>query len=162
MAIVIDEKAPDFTLKSKNLTGEVKDVKLSDYRGKNVVLFFFPQAFTGVCTKEMCTVSDDVKSYDDMNTVTLGISVDSVFTLEAFAKQNNIKIPLLSDFNREVTDKYGVRFGDNEFAHGMKGVSKRAVFVIDKEGILRYTETTESAGNLPDFEKVKEALNSLN
>lgn len=161
MALKVGDKAPDFTLKSKNQTGEVKDIKLNDYKGKNVLLFFFPQAFTGVCTQEMCTVSDDMKSYEDLNTVTLGISVDSVFSLEAFGKQNNIKIPLLSDFNKEVIDLYGTRFGDNEFAHGMKGVSKRAVFLIDKEGIIRYTETTESAGKLPDFNKVKEALKDL-
>ncbi|CAN5427218.1 peroxiredoxin [soil metagenome] len=160
MALKVGDKAPDFSLKSKNQTGEVKDVKLSDFKGKNVVLSFFPQSFTGTCTTQMCTISNDAPEYGD-NTETLGISVDSVFTQEAFGKQNNINYPLLSDFNREVTDTYGVRFGDDEFVYGMKGVAKRAVFVIDKDGVIRYTETTENAGKLPDFEKVKEALKDL-
>ncbi len=162
MALNVGDVAPDFTLKSKNETGEVKDVTLSSYKGKNVVLFFFPAAFTGVCTKEMCTINDDFQQYADLNTDTLGISVDSIFTLEVFAKQNGIKIPLLSDFNKEVIGKYGTRYADGEFAHNMNGVSRRAAFVVDKEGKIQYAEVLASAGDLPNFDKVKEVLKSLN
>lgn len=162
MALNIGDTAPDFTLKSKNETGEVKDYTLSSFKGKNVVLFFFPAAFTGVCTKEMCSVSDDFQQYTDLNAVTFGISVDSIFTLEVFAKQNGIKIPLLSDFNKEVIGKYETRYADGEFAHNMNGVSRRAAFVVDKEGKIAFSEVLASAGDLPSFEKIKEVLKSLN
>ena len=111
MSISIGDKAPEFTLKSKNVTGEVKDYSLSDYKGKNVVLLFFPQAFTGTCTTELCTVSEGLDAYSSMNAEVLGISVDSVFTQEAWAKANNISIPLLSDFNKEVIKLYGTEIG---------------------------------------------------
>jgi peroxiredoxin len=162
LALKKGDKAPDFTLKSKAPGGEVKDIKLSDYKGKNVVLLFFPQSFSGTCTKEMCTASENLNEYKKLGAYVLGISVDSIFTQEAFAKQNNITFPLLSDFNREVVNKYGVLFGDDEFVHGMKGVGKRAVFAVDKDGIIKYTEVTATAGDLPDFDKLKKALKDLN
>lgn len=161
MAAEIGQKAPEFTLKSKNLTGEVKDISLGDYKGKNVVLLFHPQAFTGTCTTEMCTVSEGFEYYSKLNAVVLGISVDSVFTLEAWGKQNNITIPLLSDFNRVVTAKYGTLYPDGGFVFGMNGVSKRSAFIVDKEGIIRYKEILDDAGKLPDFDKLKEVLKSL-
>jgi len=155
MMLKIGDSAPDFTLKSKNITGEVKDYSLSDYKGKNVVLLFHPQAFTGTCTDEMCTVSEGFEYYSSLNAVVLGISVDSVFTLDAWAKQNHITIPLLSDFNREVIEKYGTRYPDGAFVFGMNGVSRRSAFVIDKDGKIRYMEILEDAGKLPDFDKLK-------
>ncbi|KAA0211343.1 redoxin domain-containing protein [Ignavibacteria bacterium CHB1] len=162
MSIKSGDKAPEFTLKSKNVTGEVKDYSLSDFKGKNVVLLFFPQAFTGVCTDEMCSVSNGLSSYSDLNAEVLGISVDSVFTQEAWAKANNITIPLLSDFNKKVINLYDTSYPDGGFVFDMNGVSKRAAFVIDKDGIVRYSEVLENAGDLPDFDKVKETLKSLN
>ena len=161
MAITIGNKAPDFTLKSKNQTGEIKDVSLADFKGKNVVLLFYPLSFTGVCTSEMCSISEGFEFYSNLNAEVIGISVDSIFTQEAWAKQNNITIPLLSDFNKEVCSKYGTLYPDGGFVLGMNGVSKRAAFIIDKEGIIRYTEILEDAGQLPNFEKIKEVLKSL-
>ncbi len=161
MAITIGNKAPDFTLKSKNITGEIKDISLQDFEGKNVVLLFYPLSFTGVCTNEMCSVSEGFEFYSNLNAEVIGISVDSVFTQEAWAKQNGITIPLLSDFNKEVCAKYGTLYPDGGFALGMNGVSKRSAFVIDKEGIIRYAEILEDAGQLPNFEKIKEVLKSI-
>lgn len=161
MSITIGSKAPEFTLKSKNQTGEVKDISLGDFKGKNVVLLFHPQAFTGGCTTEMCTISEGYEDYTKLNAVVLGISVDSVFTLEAWGKQNNLTFPLLSDFNRVVCAKYGTLYPDGGFVFGMNGVSKRSAFIIDKEGIVRYTEILDDAGQMPNFEKIKEVLKSL-
>ncbi len=158
MSLKIGDIAPDFTLKSKNVTGELKDVKLSDFKGKNVVLLFFPLAYTGVCTTEMCTVSEGFEQYSNLNAEVLGISVDSPFTQEAWAKQNNITIPLLSDFNKEVVEKYGVKYDLLVF----NGVSKRSAFVIDKSGKIAHIEILEDAGQLPNFDKIKEVLKSLN
>lgn len=161
MAVEVGQKAPDFTLKSKNQTGEVKDISLHDFKGKKVVLFFHPQAFTGTCTTEMCSISNEFDIYKNLDAEVIAVSVDSVFTHEAWAKQNNINFPLLSDFNREVIPKYGVMYKDGEFVFGMKGVSKRSAFVIDKDGIIRYKEILDDAGQLPNFEKIKEVLKSL-
>ena len=161
MSLQAGDKAPDFTLKSKNVSGEVQDISLSDYKGKNVVLLFFPQSFSGKCTEEMCSVSDGLNDYSDLNAEVIAISVDSVFTQEAWGKQNNIKFPLLSDFNEEVIQKYGTRYPDGGFVFDMNGVSKRSAFVIDKEGVIRYAEILESAGDLPNFDKIKETLQSL-
>ena len=162
MSLQVGDKAPDFTLKSKNISGEVQDISLSDFNGKNVVLLFYPQSFTGTCTDEMCSISAGLNEYSDLNAEVLGISVDSVFTQEAWSKQNNISIPLLSDFNREVVKKYGTEYPDGGFVFDMNGVSKRAAFVIDKEGIVRYAQILDVATDLPDFDKVKETLQSLN
>lgn len=161
MAITIGNKAPDFTLKSKNKTGEIKDISLQDFKGKNVVLLFYPLSFTGVCTNEMCSVSEGFEFYSNLNAEVIGISVDSIFTQEAWAKQNGITIPLLSDFNKEVCAKYGTLYPEGGFVLGMNGVSKRSAFVIDKEGIIRYAEILEDAGQLPNFEKIKEVLKSI-
>lgn len=159
MALKIGDFAPDFTLKSKNQTGDIKDFSLSDYRGVNVVLLFYPLSFTGVCTTEMCTISEGFNEYANLNAEVLGISVDSVFTQEAWAKANGITIPLLSDFNKEVARSYGCLYGDFIF---MKGVAKRSAFVIDKYGKIAYIEILEDAGQLPNFDKIKEVLNTLN
>jgi len=161
MSINIGNKAPEFTLKSKNQTGEIKDVSLSDYKGKNLVILFYPLSYTGVCTKEMCTISEGFEFYSNLNAEVIGISVDSVFTQEAWSKQNGITIPLLSDFNKEVCAKYGTLYPDGGFVLGMNGVSKRSAFIVDKDGVIRYAEILEDAGQLPNFEKIKEVLKSL-
>ena len=160
MAVEIGQKAPEFTLKSKNQTGEIKEISLADYKGKNVLLLFHPLAFTGVCTTEMCSVSEGFEFYTGLNAVVLGISVDTIFTHEAWAKQNHITIPLLSDFNKEVGKKYGTLYPDGVFL-GMNGVSRRSAFIVDKDGVVRYKEILDDAGSLPNFDKIKEVLKSL-
>jgi len=124
-----------------------------------VVLLFFPQAFTGVCTTELCTMRDDIAFYQGLEAQVLAVSVDSVFTLGRFKEDQNLNFPLLSDFNKEVAPKYGAFY--DEFVFGMKGVARRSAFVIDGEGIVRYEEVLESAGDLPNFEAVKETLQQL-
>lgn len=145
-------KAPDFTLKD---TGN-KDVSLSDYKGEsNIVLLFFPLAFSSVCTKELCNTRDNMKIYDSLNAEVFGISIDSFFTLKAFKEANNLNFKLLSDFNKEVSKNYGVL---NDDFFGMRGVSDRAVFVINKEGDIIYKEIKEDADEMPDFGAVQQAL----
>jgi glutaredoxin-dependent peroxiredoxin len=161
MSINIGNKAPEFSLKSKNQTGDIKDIALNDYKGKNLVILFYPLSYTGVCTSEMCSVSEGFEFYSNLKAEVIGISVDSIFTQEAWAKQNGIKIALLSDFNKDVCAKYGTLYPDGGFVLGMNGVSKRAAFIIDKEGTVKYAEVLEDAGQLPNFEKIKEVLKSL-
>lgn len=155
MSVKVGDQAPDFSL-----TSDTKEtVSLSDYKGKNVVLLFFPLAFTGVCTEELCNMRDSIADYNKMDAEVVAISVDSPFTLEEFKKQQNFNFPLLSDFNKEVSEAYGALYED--FVMGMKGVSKRSAFVIDKEGVVRYAEVLENAGDLPKFEDVKATLARL-
>ena len=161
MSVNTGDKAPDFKLISFTPSADPVEISLSSFAGKkNVVLIFFPQAFTGVCTEENCTISDSLGDFEgNGKTEVLGISVDGTFVQKAFAKSNNIKYPLLSDFNREVINLY-----DNvheTFAHGMKNVAKRAVFVIDKDGIVQYKEVTENPGVQVNFDKLKEAVKKL-
>jgi glutaredoxin-dependent peroxiredoxin len=158
MTLKIGDLAPDFTLKSKNVTGEIVDINLNLLKGKKVVLLFHPLAFTGVCTDEMCSISREFSEYESLNAEVFGISVDSVFSQEAWAKANGITIPLLSDFNKDVCLKYGTLYPDGGFVLGMNGVSKRSAFVIDKDGIIKYMEILDDAGKLPDFEKIKNSL----
>ncbi|MCU0424962.1 MAG: redoxin domain-containing protein [Candidatus Kapabacteria bacterium] len=161
MSIAVGQNAPDFALKTKTPEGPAT-VKLADYRGKNVILLFFPMAFTGVCTNELCSVSGGLEMYSSLNAQVFGISVDSPFTLEVFAQKNNINFPLLSDFNKEVSTQYGALYGN--FVPGvwdLQGVSKRSAFVIDGNGVVRYAEVLENAGELPNFSKVEETLKSL-
>ncbi|MDD5363330.1 MAG: redoxin domain-containing protein [Ignavibacteria bacterium] len=162
MSLKIGDLAPDFKLFSKNTTGEPKEIALSDYKGKNVVVLFYPLSFTGVCTTEMCTISEGFEQYSALNASVVGISVDSIFSQEAWAKANKITIPLLSDFNSEVSTKYGTRYPDGGFVLGLNGVSKRAAFVIGKDGKIAYAEVLEDAGKMPDFDKIKEVLKTLN
>lgn len=155
MSAQIDSKAPDFTL--QNTQGN--EVSLSDYKDeKNVVLLFFPLAFTSTCTRELCETRDNMKLYKSMDAVVFGISVDSFFTLERFKKSQNLNFSLLSDFNKEASSKFGVLYDDY---FGMKGVSKRAVFVIDKQGIVRHSQVLEDSGELPDFRAVQDTLAKL-
>ena len=159
MAIETGSKAPDFSLKSKNADG-VADIQLSDNVGsKNTVLLFFPLAFTGVCTDELCDVTAGLSSYTDLNATVIGISVDSPFTQEAWAKQENIGITLASDLNKQTAKDYGVLLDD---LGGFGATSARAAFVIDQEGTVQYAEQTETPANLPNFDAIKETLSKLN
>ena len=152
MSISVGQKAPDFTLFSSDKT----EVSLSSFAGKNVVVLFFPLAFTGVCTAELCSLRDDIASYQNLNAQVLGISVDSLFTLEKFKAEQNLNFPLLSDFNKEAATAYGALY--ENFVLGMRGVAKRSAFVVDATGTVQYAEILESAGDLPNFEAVKATL----
>lgn len=158
MAISVGSKAPDFSLKSKDSTGLV-DVKLSENFGKkNTVLLFFPLAFTGVCTAEMCDISGGLQGFADLNADVIGISIDSPFAQEAWAQKEKITVKLVSDLNKEVTNAYDVLF------KGLAGIgdsSARAAFVIDKAGVVQYSEQTATPKDLPNFAAVKEALAKL-
>ena len=157
MSINVAATAPDFMLYDASM----KPVKLSDYAGKkNVLLLFFPMAFTGVCTKELCGVRDDIARYTNANAEVLGISVDSVFTLANFKEQQGYNFPLLSDFNKEVSTAYDSIY-ESFTDMKMTGVSKRAAFIIDKAGIVQYAEVLASAGDVPNFEAINEKLASL-
>ena len=149
------DTAPDFTLydSTKN------QVKLSGLKGRNVLLLFFPLAFTSVCTAELCAVRDDLKKYESLNVLPIGISVDSLHTLGKFKTEQNLNFPLLSDFNKEVSNSYGALY--EEFGYGMKGVSKRAAFLIDKEGVIQYAEVLENAGLQPDFNAILVKLRDI-
>lgn len=156
MALNVGDKAPDFKLRNS----EKAEVSLADFKGQNVVLLFFPLAFTGVCTTELCTMRDAIADYKDLNAQILAVSVDSLFTLEKFKAEQNLNFPLLSDFNKEVSQAYDTFY--DTFVLDMKGVSKRSAFVIDKDGMIQYAEVLDSAGDLPNFEAVKKALANLN
>lgn len=155
MAIQKGQPAPDFSL----FNSEKTKVNLSDFKGKNLVILFFPQAFTGVCTTELCSVRDNLNVYTGLNAEVVGISVDSIFTLAKFKEEQQYNFPLLSDFNKTISQAYGAFYDD--FVFDMKGVSRRAAFVVDKEGTVQYAEVLESAGDLPNFDAVKQTLESL-
>ena len=152
MLLPLGSPAPEFTLVSSAL----KEVSLSDFKGKKVVLHFFPMAFTGTCTTQLCTMRDSFGYYDGLNAVILGISVDSPFTLAKFKEENKYQFELLSDFNKEVSTAYGTLY--EEFILGLKGVAKRAVFVIDEDRNIIYAEVLEVATDLPDFAAIAAAV----
>jgi glutaredoxin-dependent peroxiredoxin len=154
--ITTGQPAPGFSL----IDSEKNKVTLSDLKGKNVLLLFFPLAFTGVCTKELCAVRDDIARYNNADAVVLGISVDSYATLKKFKAEQGYNFSLLSDFNKEVSTAYDSIY-DN-FAGWMKGVSKRSAFLIDKNGIIQYAEVLENAGDVPNFEAINQKLGQLN
>jgi len=155
MALPKDIPAPDFVLKTKTEKG-LHDVRLSENFGKKkTVLLFFPLAFTSVCTAELCSVRDALTYYEELNASVYGISVDSPFTLEVFAKQQGINFPLLSDFNREASAAYNVLFPE---LGGLKGVSKRAAFVIDENGKVVFSSSSDDPKVLPDFSAIQAAL----
>ena len=155
MALQIGEQAPDFTL----VNTEKQEISLSSFKGKNVVVLFFPLAFTGVCTAELCEMRDNIATYSKLNAEILAISVDSPFSLGKFKAEQNLPFNLLSDFNKEVATAYDSIY--ENFVLGLKGVAKRSAFVVDKEGVIRYAEVLESAGNVPNFVAVQEALAAL-
>ena len=158
MAIPVGSKAPDFNLKSKQTSGLV-DVKLSDNLGKkNTVLLFFPAAFTSVCTQEMCDITAGMNGYSSLNANVIGISVDSPFSQEAWAQKEKINMTLASDLNKETIKKYDVVF---PMLAGIGDTAARAAFVIDKNGVVQYSEQTPTPKDLPSFDKVKETLAKL-
>jgi len=157
MPLAVGSQAPDFTLKSKSPADA--DIKLSNNFGKkNTVLLFFPAAFTGVCTKELCDISAGLNAYSGMNADVIAVSVDTPFSQQAWAQKEKITIPLASDLNKEVTKSYGVLF---PMLAGIGDTAARAAFVIDKNGVIQYSEQTPTPKDLPNFEKVKEALAKL-
>ncbi|SCW68949.1 redoxin domain-containing protein [Mucilaginibacter sp. NFR10] len=152
MSLQIGQPAPQFIL----ISSALKSVSLADFKGRKVVIHFFPLAFTGVCTTQLCTMRDSFGYYDGLNATILGISVDSPFTLAKFKEENNYQFDLLSDFNKEVSTVYGAIY--DQFVMGLKGVSKRAAFVIDEEQNIIYAEVLEDAGQLPNFEAIAEIV----
>ena len=156
MPIQIGQAAPEFALYDT----ERNEVKLSDQRGKNVVLLFFPAAFTSTCTAELCNFRDNIQTYNNLNAQVFGISTDMPYSQAEYKKQQNLNFPLLSDFNKEAITAYETEY--ERFAKWMKGVSKRASFVIDKEGIVRYAEVLENASLEPDYQAIDETLSGLN
>jgi len=158
MAIPVGSKAPDFTLKSKQASGLV-DVKLSNNFGKkSTVLLFFPLAFTSVCTQEMCDITAGLNAYTGVNADVIGVSVDSPFSQEAWAQKEKIGITLASDLNKKTAEAYGTLLPD---LIGLGSVSARAAFVIDKNGVVQYSEQTPSPKELPNFNAIKETLSKL-
>ncbi len=158
MAIAVGSKAPDFTLKRKTSDGIV-DVKLSDnFSKKNTVILFFPLAFTGVCTQEMCDITQGISTYSKLNAEVYAISVDSPFAQEAWAQKEHITIPILSDLNKKTAEAYGVLLPD---LIGLGSVSARAAFVVDKQGLIKYSEQTPTPKDLPNFTAIQEVLKKL-
>jgi peroxiredoxin len=149
------QKAPDFSLydDSKNL------FTLSEQKGSNVLLLFFPLAFTSTCTAELCFMRDSLNMYEQLNAKPFGISVDSLHTLKKFKEEQHLNFPLLSDFNKDVSILFGSIY--DKFGYGMKGVSKRSAFLIDKNGMVEYAEVLENAGLQPNFEAIQVKLRSL-
>ena len=147
--------APDFTLQDT----EGKPFTLSKRIGENnIILLFFPLAFSGVCTNEMCYVRDTMSTFDKLDAEVIGVSVDSFFALREFKKANNLNFKLVSDFNKETTSKYNVL--DTNF-FGMNGVAKRSVFIIGRNGLINYSEVLDNADNLPDFDSIQTLLKNL-
>lgn len=155
MNIQVGQKAPDFTL----YDSERNKVSLADFKGKNVLLLFYPQAFSSTCTTELCAVRDDIGRYNNANAAVLGISVDSIFTLKRYRDEQGYNFPLLSDFNKEVSAAYDSLY--EQWIFDMKGVSKRSAFVIDKEGVIQYAELVETKDAIPDFQAITKCLDSL-
>ncbi len=160
MALAIGTKAPDFSLASKTADGP-KQVKLSDNFGKtNTLLLFFPMAFTGTCTTEMCDLSKELPSYSGLNAAVYGISGDNPFAQEAWAKKENITVSLLSDYEHKIAKAYDVMYDAflPQMNLGMSGVPKRSAFIIDRTGVIQYAESNDDARQLPNFEKIKAKL----
>ncbi len=156
MPIQIGQQAPDFTLRDN----EKNVVTLSEQRGKNVLLLFFPLAFTSTCTKELCMVRDTLSLYNGFDAQVYGISVDSLFALDKFKQEQNLNFPLLSDFNKVASTAYDTIY--DHWYNDMDGVSKRSAFIIDKEGVIRYAEVLENAGDIPNFDAINESLKHIN
>ena len=155
MTLEIGSDAPNFTLKTKTAEG-LKEITLTDYAGtSNVVLLFFPFAFTSVCMAEACSVRDDLSAYESLNAKVFGISVDSPFAQEVMSLKESLNFPLLSDFNKTVSKDYGVLYED---FIGFNGVSKRSAFVISSEGKITFSWSSEDPKQLPDFAEIKQAL----
>ena len=155
MKIEIGQVAPDFTLYDSSRN----KVTLSNLRGQNVLLLFFPLAFTSTCTAELCSIRDNISFYNNVNAKVFGISVDSLHTLAKYKADQNLNFTLLSDFNKDVSSLYGSIY--EMFGYNMKGVSKRSAFVIDNDGIVRYAEVLENASEQPNFKNITLTLEGL-
>ncbi len=155
MSLKIGDKAPAFKL----VDSDKKEVSLNDFSGKNLIVHFFPAAFTGVCTTQLCTVRDAISLYHNDSCEVVAISVDLPFTLDKFKELQNLNFTLLSDFNKEASRAYGAIYED--WILGLKGISKRSAFVINKEGIIQYAEVLENAGELPNFDAINQTLLKL-
>ena len=156
MKIKPGQQAPDFSL----YDSDKNKITLSDLKSHNILLLFFPAAFTGTCTKELCSVRDHISVYNNVSAKVFGISVDMVYSLSKYKEEQKLNFSLLSDFNKEASAAYGCLY--DTFSYEMKGVSKRAAFIIDKSGIVRYAEVLEKATDLPNFEEIQKTLQSLN
>jgi glutaredoxin-dependent peroxiredoxin len=156
MSLQPGDKAPDFRLFST----EKKEVSLSDLRGKNTVLLFYPFAFSGTCTTELCTIRDTYTAYNNLNAEVLGISTDSVFSQKRYKEEQKLNFELLSDYNKEVSAAYNSLY--DSFVFNTKGVSKRSAFVIDTDGIIRYAEIIENASEQPNYQAIQNCLESIN
>ena len=156
MKIEVGSIAPEFSL----YDSEKNKVNIGDFKGKNVLVLFFPLAFTSTCTKELCGVRDNISHYNNSNTQVLGISVDSLYTLSKYKAEQNLNFPLLSDFNKDISKAYGSLY--QTFGFGMQGVSKRSAFVVNKDGVIQYAEVLENAGEIPDFKAIQNALSKVN
>lgn len=151
----VGQKAPEFSL----FNSEKKAISLQDFTGKNVVVLFFPMAFTSVCTAELCEMRDNISTYAALNAEIVGISVDSPFTLAKFKEEERLPFDLLSDFNKETSADYGALY--ETFVMNMRGVSKRSAFVIDRNGVIQYAEVLDNAGEVPSFTAIQETLASI-
>jgi glutaredoxin-dependent peroxiredoxin len=156
MKIEVGQQAPDFSL----YDSDKNKVSLSQLKGQNVLLLFFPLAFTGTCTKELCSVRDNIGLYNKVNAKVFGISVDSIHSLAKYKEEQKLNFSLLSDFNKQVSIAYDCLY--DSFSYGMKGVSKRSAFIIDKNGVIQYAEVLEKATDLPNFEVIENTLEILN
>ncbi|MEK6650487.1 MAG: peroxiredoxin [Bacteroidota bacterium] len=156
MAVQVGQKAPSFSL----VDTYRKERSLDEFKGKNTVLAFFPGAFTGVCTKEMCTFRDSMTNLNELNAQVVGVSVDAPFANKAFATQNNLQFPLLSDYSRKAITTYGLA---HENSFGLEGytASKRAVFVLDKDGIVQYSWVSDNPGVEPNYDEINATLAKL-
>ncbi len=155
MALRMGDTAPDFSL----YDSDRNVVQLSDYKGQNVLLLFFPFAFTSTCTKQLCGTRDDLSTFNDLDTVVFGISADSLHTLARYKEEFQLNFTLLSDFNKETILAYEAVY--ETYKYNMKGVPKRAAFLIDGSGDIRYAEVLEDAGKIPDYEAIKNAIRTL-
>ena len=163
MALAVGTKAPDFSLASKTADGP-KQIKLSENFGKtNTLLLFFPMAFTGTCTTEMCGISNGLREYTDLNASVYGISGDNPFAQEAWAQKESINVPLLSDYEHKIAKQYDVMYDSflPQMNLGMGGVPKRSAFIIDRDGVIQYAESNDDARELPNFDKIKAKLTEL-
>jgi peroxiredoxin len=154
--IQVGQQAPDFTLRDT----EKNKVTLSEYKGKSVLLLFFPLAFTGTCTKELCMTRDNLAAYNDLNTTVFGISVDSLFSLDRYIQDQQLNFTLLSDFNKVASKAYDSLY--EHFYNDMDGVAKRSAFVIDANGVVQYAEVLENASEIPNFDAIMACLKGLN
>lgn len=155
MSLQPGQKAPDFRL----FNSDKKEIALTDFAASNLIVLFFPMAFTSVCTAELCEMRDNISTYADLKADVVAISVDSPFTLAKFREEQNLPFDLLSDFNKEVSTAYGALY--ETFAMNMRGVSKRAGFVIDRNGVIQYAEVLDNAGEVPDFSAIRETLEKI-